>query len=55
MAGLDRFPFSTAEFKRVRAIQFGILSPDELVRVGGVRLWPCACLHARRRKACALF
>jgi hypothetical protein len=28
----DRFPYSSAEFKRVRAIQFGILSPDELVR-----------------------
>ena len=29
---MDRFPYSKAEFKRVRAIQFGILSPDELVR-----------------------
>ncbi len=28
----SRFPYSSAEFKRVRAIQFGILSPDELVR-----------------------
>jgi len=29
---LDRFPYSSAEFKRVRGIQFGILSPEELVR-----------------------
>ena len=31
---VDRFPYSSAEFKRVRAVQFGILSPDELVRRG---------------------
>ena len=33
-AMVDRFPYSSAEFKRVRAVQFGILSPDELVRRG---------------------
>jgi hypothetical protein len=34
-AMVDRFPYSSAEFKRVRAVQFGILSPDELVRRAG--------------------
>lgn len=33
LRAMDRFPYSKAEFKRVRAIQFGILSPEELVRV----------------------
>lgn len=30
MEGLG--PYSSAEFKRVRAVQFGIISPDEMVR-----------------------
>jgi len=29
----DRFPHSTAELCRVNAVQFGVLSPDEIVRV----------------------
>ena len=28
MATLDRFPYSSAPVKRVKAIQFGILDPD---------------------------
>jgi hypothetical protein len=28
----DRFPHSTAELCRVTAVQFGVLSPDEIVR-----------------------
>jgi DNA-directed RNA polymerase II subunit RPB1 len=32
MSVQDRFPHSTAELKRVKAVQFGILSPDEIVR-----------------------
>ena len=32
MSVLDRFPHSTAELRRVKAVQFGILSPDEIVR-----------------------
>ncbi len=35
---MDRFPYSSAEFKRVKSIQFGILSPEELVRAGGPHL-----------------
>ena len=31
MSVLDRFPHSTAELRRVRAVQFGVLSPDEIV------------------------
>ena len=30
---IDRFPHSTAELRRVKAVQFGVLSPDEIVRV----------------------
>ena len=32
MSVLDRFPHSTAELKRVKTVQFGVLSPDEIVR-----------------------
>lgn len=32
MSVQDRFPHSTAELRRVKAVQFGILSPDEIVR-----------------------
>ena len=28
----DRFPHSTCELQSVRAVQFGVLSPDEIVR-----------------------
>ena len=31
MSVLDRFPHSTAELKRVKTVQFGVLSPDEIV------------------------
>ena len=31
MATLDRFPYSSAPVKRVKAIQFGILDPDFVV------------------------
>ena len=33
MSVLDRFPHSTAELKRVKTVQFGVLSPDEIVRL----------------------
>ena len=33
MSVIDRFPHSTAELRRVKAVQFGVLSPDEIVRV----------------------
>jgi len=33
MSVLDRFPHSTAELKRVKTVQFGVLSPDEIVSV----------------------
>jgi hypothetical protein len=29
----DRFPHSTAELCGVKAVQFGVLSPDEIVRL----------------------
>ena len=32
MSVLDRFPHSTSELKRVKTVQFGVLSPDEIVR-----------------------
>ena len=32
MSVIDRFPHSTAELRRVKAVQFGVLSPDEIVR-----------------------
>ena len=32
MSVLDRFQHSTAELKRVKTVQFGVLSPDEIVR-----------------------
>jgi len=31
MSVQDRFPHSTAELKRVKTVQFGVLSPDEIV------------------------
>ena len=33
MSVIDRFPHSTAELRRVKAVQFGVLSPDEIVRL----------------------
>jgi DNA-directed RNA polymerase II subunit RPB1 len=33
----DRFPHSTAELCRVNAVQFGVLSPDEIVRASNAR------------------
>ena len=30
MSVIDRFPHSTAELRRVKAVQFGVLSPDEI-------------------------
>ena len=35
MSVIDRFPHSTAELRRVKAVQFGVLSPDEIVRPAG--------------------
>lgn len=29
---MEGLPHSTAEYKRVKAVQFGVISPDELVR-----------------------
>jgi len=37
MSVLDRFPHSTAELKRVKTVQFGVLSPDEIVRAFRLR------------------
>ena len=37
MATMDRFPYSSAPVKRVKAIQFGILDPDFVVRKGVTR------------------
>jgi len=38
MSVLDRFPHSTAELKRVKTVQFGVLSPDEIVSVFFIRV-----------------
>lgn len=32
MAALTQFSYSAAEIRRVRRVQFGVLSPEELVR-----------------------
>jgi len=32
------FPHSTAELKRVKTVQFGVLSPDEIVSVFFIRV-----------------
>ena len=40
MATMDRFPYSSAPVKRVKAIQFGILDPDFVVSKGvTMRKW----------------
>jgi hypothetical protein len=32
MAALTQFSYSAAEIRRVRRVQFGVLSPEEIVR-----------------------
>lgn len=39
----QRFEYSPAEVARVRTVQFGVLSPDEIVSVSS--LW--VCVHRR--------
>ena len=36
MSVIDRFPHSTAELRRVKAVQFGVLSPEEIVRPSAI-------------------
>lgn len=48
---MDRFPYSSAEFRRVKAIQFGILSPDELRRYSVVAIETSETYEKGRPKA----
>jgi len=48
---MDRFPYSSAEFRRVKAIQFGILSPDELRRYSVVAIETSETYENGRPKA----
>jgi hypothetical protein len=58
MSVLDRFPHSTAELKRVKTVQFGVLSPDEIVSFVYF-LFPqiasCACVCDRGRQNFSFF
>ena len=52
MSVLDRFPHSTAELRRVKAVQFGILSPDEIVRApAAAHLLPASSSSNGRSRA----
>ena len=55
MSVLDRFPHSTAELKRVKTVQFGVLSPDEIVSVFFSLLFPSHARFAKSRvlRVCA--
>lgn len=42
MSTADRFPYSSAPIKRVKAVQFCVWDPDEIVSTTSLR----ACMHA---------
>jgi hypothetical protein len=50
MAALDQFNFSEALLRPVRVLQFGVFSPEEVVR--SPRLWSEALPCSRRNRCC---